>query len=71
MSRAQKRHHRQRLKTKRRFHWGRDLKDEPEILGKAINTPTPCSCLMCGNARHHSGETMQERKIKYVEHEET
>lgn len=71
MSRARKRHHRERLKKKRRYHWGRDLLTEPEVLAKAVNTPKPCSCMMCGNERRHSGDTMQERRIKDIEHEET
>lgn len=62
MSRADKFHHRERLKARRRHHWGRDLSNEPAHLAKAVNTPTPCSCLMCGNKRRHAGETMQERR---------
>jgi len=63
MNRAERRHHRERLKKKRRYHWGRDLKDEPEILAMAVNTPCSCSCFMCGNPRHKYNEiTMQERK---------
>ena len=31
--------------------------------GKAAKTPTPCSCFMCGNPRHHFKEvTMQEKR---------
>jgi len=37
----------------------------------AVDTPKPCSCLMCGNRRKHSGDTMQERKIKDAEDEQT
>ncbi len=64
MSRALKFHHRQRLKQNRRWYWGydRDLRKEPKRLGKIINTPKPCSCLICGNERAHAGNTMQERK---------
>ena len=51
MKRAIRRHHRERLKHKRRYHWCRDLINEPEILARAINTPTPCSCWMCCNTR--------------------
>jgi len=68
MSRALRRHHRERLKKNRRFHWGRDLKDEKKALSIAVDTPKPCSCLMCGNARRHSGNTMQERRIAEYEH---
>ena len=47
---------------RRRFHWGRDLSREPGSLPRVVNTPKPCSCLLCGNARRHAGPTMQERR---------
>lgn len=62
MNRAERRQHRERLKKKRRFNWGRDLSKEPKYLAMAVNTPHPCSCLCCGNERKHSGDTMQERR---------
>ena len=52
---------------KRRFHWGRDLSREPEILARVVNTPNPCSCAMCGNTRWWAGETMQEAKMTGAE----
>jgi hypothetical protein len=62
--RAIRRHHRCRLRHNRRFHWGRDLAEageNPRSRGKVIDTPTPCSCWMCGNPRRYFGEkTMQE-----------
>lgn len=48
--------------AKRRFHWGRDLRKEPKALAIAVDTPKPCSCLMCGNQRRVCGQTMQERR---------
>lgn len=42
------------LKKARRRHWGRVL--EGAVLGKVVNTPTPCSCFMCGNPRRYFGE---------------
>lgn len=62
--RAIRRHHRERLRAKRRFHWGRDLSTEPpQNIARAINTPTPCSCWMCGNPRRYFGEqSVQERR---------
>lgn len=69
MSLAMRRHHRERLKKDRRFHWGRDLSREPKYLAVAVDTPTPCSCLMCGNARRHSGPTLQERRAELLAHE--
>lgn len=60
---ALRRHHHQRLKKSRRYRWGRDLRREPHQLAKVINTPTPCSCPMCGNPRRYFGElTLQERR---------
>ena len=64
---AERRHHRERLMRKRRFHWGRDLSREPEILARVVNTPCSCSCAMCGNPRWHAGPTMQERRMIGVE----
>lgn len=63
MKRALRRHHTARLKRSRRFHWGRDLAHELKSLAKAVNTPCPCSCWMCGNPRRYFGElTRQERR---------
>lgn len=58
-------HHRDRLKRKRRFYWGRDLSREPEALSKIVDTPKPCSCPMCGNIRRYEGDTRQERRITF------
>ena len=71
MSKAERRHHAERLKKKRRFNWGRDLSKEPKFLAMAVNTPKTCSCLACGNERKHSGNTMQERRADDIENEET
>jgi hypothetical protein len=69
MSRTLKIHHRQRLSKKRQLHFSRDLTTNPKELAKTINTPTPCSCWMCGNQRKHHGLTLQEQKmlIKFTE----
>jgi len=81
-SRAQRRHDRARLKVKRQFHWGyghicawagRTPAEAgeinympPRVAGGVVNTPTPCSCYMCGNPRRNGwtedAKTMQERK---------
>lgn len=60
--RALRRHHAERMKKNRSRIWGKDLRNEPRLLGIAARTPKPCSCLICGNARHHAGATMQERR---------
>jgi len=77
MSRAERRHHRARLKKNRRNYWGYgrqgwnifDIKEMSAYqAGVVTRTPTPCSCYMCGNQRHNTWQnkkeclTMQERK---------
>lgn len=62
MSIENNRHHRERMKARRRHHWGREL--DGKELGKAINTPAPCSCWGCGNARATEGLTRQELMAK-------
>lgn len=67
MNRAIRRQHRERLKSKRRYHLGKDLTDRPELISKAVDTPTGCSCSCCGNVRNndwlpkHEKLTKQER----------
>lgn len=57
--RAERRHHRARLKKNRDGYWAGYA---AERAGRAIDTPTPCSCWMCGNPRHYLGEkSLQER----------
>lgn len=64
--RAIRRFHTQRLKTKRKFHWGYELIGSS--LEKVIKTPTPCSCWMCGNPRKYFGtKTYQELKQEEFE----
>jgi rubrerythrin len=59
MKRAERRHHNKRIKKNRRIHWGRKLNEKE--LGSVVDTPTPCSCPMCGNPRRHFGtKTVQE-----------
>ena len=70
MSIAYQRHHRQRLKKNRRFHWGRDLIDNPKLLSMAVITPCSCSCWICGNKRKQCPETMQERRARYQERDQ-
>jgi len=61
--RAIRRAERERLKHKRAENWGGWAKGNPKRLGKLIDTPKPCSCNMCGNARKYfNEETIQERR---------
>ena len=66
MKRAMRRHHTARLKHARGHHWGLDIRQSPILLGKVVDTPTPCSCWMCGNPRRYfNALTRQElRAIK-------
>ena len=77
-SRVQRRADYARLKEKRHGHWGygkygwRSYSQHETnnmsnaTAGMVANTPTPCSCYMCGNPRRNSwGDhplTLQERK---------
>jgi hypothetical protein len=62
-SRANRRDQRARLKKKRRFRWGRDLRNDPQTLSALVDTACPCSCAMCDNPRKFTGElTLQERR---------
>lgn len=72
-SRAERRHHRARLKKARQQYWGRDWSwCTPEVktrrMGKIVATPAPCSCFMCGNPRKYFSElTLQERRASQRE----
>jgi len=49
---------RARLKHKRKDWWaGKPRKNQVE-LGRLIDTPTRCSCWMCGNPRHHQKDRL-------------
>lgn len=64
-NRAVRRHHRDRLKAKRKSYWGGILSDEAEarLLGFVARTPAVCSCWMCGHERRIYGRTIQERRL--------
>jgi hypothetical protein len=66
MSRALRRHHRERLKKARRYYhlglWPEYRPIDPKIVAKWIDTPCPCSCTGCGNQRHAWG-----RKIRTIQ----
>jgi hypothetical protein len=67
-SREDRIHHKERLIDKRRFHWGQDLKyDQNDKAKMVIDTPTPCSCWMCGNPRKYfKQKTLQEKSFDEV-----
>jgi hypothetical protein len=60
--RAERRHHIERLKDKRKsFYdgWGRS---SSKVIGKLVHTACLCSCEMCRNPRKREGLTFQERR---------
>lgn len=73
-TRAMRRHHYARLKNNRKQHWGYGNQGwrggeamAACTAGFVANTPTPCSCYMCGNPRRQQFEnplTIQERKAE-------
>ena len=67
--RAIRRAHRERLLKKRLKYWG-SMHKTPTQLGILVNTPTPCSCRICGNPRKFFNEkTMQERRAEQSDYE--
>jgi hypothetical protein len=65
-----RRHHNHRLRNKRKYHFGYDISQESKILSSVVNTPTPCSCWMCGNQRRLQGKTRQELKHEQIDIEQ-
>ncbi|MGC3986938.1 MAG: hypothetical protein QM777_20595 [Pseudorhodoferax sp.] len=62
--RSERRHHRERLKKARATYWAGYAS---ERAGHAVDTPTRCSCWMCGNPRRHLGEkSLQERSAEEI-----
>lgn len=68
MLRSERRHHEARIRAKRRFFYGRDLREDPRALGMAAATAAPCSCWMCDSQPHpwHKERSADEawRKIE-------
>jgi len=69
VGRAERRAERERIKAKRlrRVPWIQlavsTAHDSGRVIGRAIDTATPCSCEMCGNPRRYFGDrTVQERR---------
>jgi hypothetical protein len=55
---ARRRADRARLKHKRRDWWAGKPKKTDVQIGRLIDTPTPCSCWMCGNPRRHQKDRL-------------
>lgn len=61
--RGERRAQRERLKRRRAGYYGGVHANNPARLSQLVDTPTPCSCFMCGNPRRKVGElTVQERR---------
>lgn len=62
-SRALRRHHEQRMKSRVCAYYGGYARGNPRAVGKLAHTRTPCSCVMCGNPRRRFAEpSLQERR---------
>jgi len=81
MKRGIRRHHRERLAKKRSKYWVYPANDEAWMFqrgvyglkqkqGSLIDTPTPCSCYMCGNPRKHHNEVTLQERISLLETED-
>lgn len=64
-TRAQRRHDRWRLRTKRASYAVAKGDPTPRRLGKLARTATPCSCEMCRNPRRavYAEVTLAERRF--------
>ncbi len=75
MSHAIRRHHRERLKAKRKnYHTWPGRQNDVKRIAFYVDTPTPCSCDGCGNPRHNKWSkseclTIQERRFKEEDEE--
>ncbi len=54
--RAQRIHHKERLKEARKTYWNHSVDGimSERALGMVVNTPKPCSCWMCGKPKKHT-----------------
>lgn len=62
MSRADNRHHAERMKRRVRNYSSVACDPNPRRIGKTAVTRKPCSCWMCANERATEGPTMQEKR---------
>lgn len=70
-NRQARRHQRERLKAKRKHYYCECFKNDPKHLGIIIDTPSVCSCSMCGNPRKYFKKvTIQELKEDIEEKEQ-
>ena len=63
--RSWRRAQRERLKHKRKHYWMGHAGSDDRMLGIVVDTPRPCSCIMCGNPRRHFGQrSVQELRME-------
>lgn len=60
MTLQSRRHHTERLKNNRKYHWGRDISQSPKALSQAARTP----CAGSFSKRFLEGKTIQERQAE-------
>lgn len=66
-SRAVRRHHEKRVKTRVASYYGGYAAHDPRALGRLAHSRAPCSCFMCGNPRRYLGErTLQEWRAEHA-----
>ena len=63
-TRSLRRHHNERLKSKRKDYHGWNGDSTPRIRGIYLNTPAPCSCWMCGNERKYFGNRTRKEILQ-------
>jgi hypothetical protein len=70
-SRAERRHHVERLKHTRKNYWGYGGRAEykrvemgPKQLGRVVQHPQICSCVICGNERRNNGNSKDARTLQ-------
>lgn len=64
---AQKRHHKKRLKDKRKYDM---VYHKNFSLNKHVITPKLCSCIMCGNMRKFFGNSKHGKTVQELRQEE-
>lgn len=66
MKRALRRHQRDRLfKSRKKRLWFYEKLTNNDLY-YVINTPTPCSCAMCGNPRKYFRKIKKQEYLSYV-----
>jgi hypothetical protein len=62
MGLAERRHHVERIKARRRSYWNGHAGTNARMLGKCARTPHPCSCIFCRSPREWDGPAIRDRR---------